>query len=107
MDRDTDQLANSFTIEYSEWIVLENIVLYVNGQEFSRIISTEAERRLSKVIRAEGKELRLLRDFTSYDARAWKLDHGSDHVINTDILCRENLACNPMHDCLLVLELFL
>jgi len=63
LDPDPHQVADAVLIEHLERVPLEHAVLEVEGEELSlRVVARHPERRLREVVRAEGEEVRHLRD---------------------------------------------
>jgi transcriptional regulator of arginine metabolism len=61
-DGHPDQFADAFLVEGLERVFRENALLDVGREERARVVAAVAERPLREVVRAEGEELRDLRD---------------------------------------------
>ena len=83
LDRDPHQVADPALVERLERVPLEHAVLEVARQELAlRVVTREAERRLRQVVCPEREEVGVLGDLVGADARAWKLDHRADVVLD-------------------------
>ena len=49
----TNKLTNTVAVKYLEWVCLDKVLLKVDRQELSNIITRETESHLSKVVSTE------------------------------------------------------
>ncbi len=66
------------------------------------VIPGNAESRLGEVIGSEGEELRLLGHFVGRDGSPGDLDHGTDRVLQLDVVSLYRFLRNPNDDFFLV-----
>jgi hypothetical protein len=48
-----NELTNTVAVEYLEWVILDEVLLEVDRQELSDIVTRETESHLSKVVSTE------------------------------------------------------
>ncbi len=58
-DSHLHELTNTNLIQFSEWIVLEDLSVIVSVQEFTSIVTGESVSHLSKVVGSEAEEVSL------------------------------------------------
>ena len=92
LDGDPHQIADALQVERLERVPLEDPDLEVVGEEPALgVVAREAERRLREVVRAEGAEVRHLRDLVRADASARQLDHRAAEVLDRRLLSSDAL----------------
>src|SRR6478609_6215896 len=74
LDANRDDRAHAVDVDRRERILVENLLVLVDLQEFPDIVSRKAERQLREVVRAKGEELRLLRDLIGSQGTAGHFD---------------------------------
>src|SRR5262245_55403521 len=105
LDADFEKLPHAFLIERLEWVVGEDLLLDVEGQEAARVVAAQSHRGLSKVVRAEAEEFRDLGDAVSGQRGARQFNHRPYQVLDRFTLALKDLARDASDDVGLQLQL--
>ena len=81
LDADFHQLADAAAIDTHEGVFRPDLGVQVVGDEL-RVVAGQSEGRLGQVVRPEGEELRLFRDFVGGQRGARQFDHRADLVVH-------------------------
>ena len=106
-DGDLHEFADAGLVEAGEWVFLEDFVFGVGAEEGSHVVAADAESGLGEVVGAEAEELRGLRDFVSGDGATRHFDHGSDEVVEFDLLLGHDFFGDAVNDFDLKIEFLL
>ena len=106
-DGDLHEFADAGLVEAGEWVFLEDFVLGVGVEEGSHVVAADAESGLGEVVCAEAEELSGLCDFVSCDGAARHFDHGSDEVVEFDLLLGHDFLGDAVNDFDLEVEFLL
>ena len=100
-----DERADALLIERDERILRQDARLDVRGQELPGVVAREAHRGLREVVRAEGEELRRLRELAGQDGGARQLDHRAEREGDRLAAFVEDLLRDVVDDGARLLEL--
>ena len=87
------QLANTFLVKFSKWIVLEDFSIIVCIQELTSIITGETECHLSQIVCSEAEEVSLFSDFVSSQCCTRNLDHSTNLILKVYTCCCDFSIC--------------
>src|SRR5258708_7207322 len=102
LDGDLDEFTYTFAVEHGEWVLLEHAALQIDRKEFAHVITREPEGRLSKIVGAEGEELRLTANLVGDETSARQLNHGAYEIFNARAFALKYFAGHAPNDRFLV-----
>src|ERR1700692_2049045 len=106
LDSDAYQFTDAVLIDRSKWILLQDAFRQIRWQNLIYVITREAERRLRKIVRAEGEELGFLGNLARHQARARQLNHCLNQVMHVPSLLFKYFFGNATDNCSLILHFF-
>ncbi len=91
-DTDLHQCSDARLIDALERILREDLVLEVIGEECADVVTRETKCCLREIVRAEGEEIRVFRNFIRGQRRAGQLDHRADEILDLHLLLCHHLV---------------
>src|SRR5438132_8620707 len=98
LDSNAHQFSHALAINHLEWILFEDALAQVRGQNLVDVITREAEGGLREIVGAETEELGFLGDLVSNQSRARQLNHGSYEIVDFLLFLFEDLFRNSADD---------
>ena len=71
-----NQFTNTGLVQFSEWIAFIDLVGVVVVEEFTSVVTGEAEGHLSQVVGTEGEEFSFFSYLVCCESSTWGFDHG-------------------------------
>mmetsp|Transcript_10136 Transcript_10136/g.25743 ORF Transcript_10136/g.25743 Transcript_10136/m.25743 type:complete len:233 (+) Transcript_10136:62-760(+) len=101
---DLDELSDSDLVDRGKWVLLDDFLFHVDGEEAADIVAADAEAGLRKVVGAKGKEIGGLCDLVGREGRTGELDHRPDLVVDFDLAVVHDLFGDVANEGDLVVE---
>ena len=92
------QLAHTVLIHACEWVGFHNFNFLISRKEGTTVITTHSQSCLGQVIRTKTEELSVFCNFICSQRTTRHFDHGSNEVIELDLLLFGNFRCNSMYN---------
>ena len=100
------EFADANGVKTCKRIGFVNLCLIVTGQELACVVTAEAERHLSEVVRAEAEEVCFRCDFVCGECRSGDFNHRADFVFEVNSTLFDDCVCGFDNRLLAVFQFF-